>query len=59
MAITEKKKKTNAAWDKNNMATVACRLRKGQAEAFKQYAANQGKTANTLIKEYVLRCISE
>jgi hypothetical protein len=25
--------------------------------AFKEYAASQGKTANALLKEYVLKCL--
>lgn len=57
--VSEKKKITNARWDKNNMATLACKVRKEQAEAFKEYAANQGKTANTVLKDFVESCIDE
>jgi len=59
MPPSDAQKKARDKWDKANTKVVACKLRTEEAEAFKQYAANQGKTANTLIKEYVLRCISE
>ena len=57
MAISEAKKKSNAKWDKENMITLGCKVKRDQAEQFKQYAASKGTTANTLLKEYVLACI--
>ena len=39
------------------MATLGCRVRKEDAIAFKSYCAEQGKTTNTMLKEYVLECI--
>lgn len=57
--ISEKKKISNAKWDKENMSTLGCRVRKSDAEKFKQYAKEQGKTANTVLKEYVMECIKE
>ena len=59
MATREAQKKSRDKWDKNNMATLGCKVRKEQAERFKQYAATQGKTANTLLKEYVVNCINK
>ncbi|MBO5184912.1 MAG: hypothetical protein J6D79_04165 [Clostridia bacterium] len=59
MAVSEAKKKSNAKWDKANMATLGCRVKKEQAEKFKSYASDNGKTANTMLKEYVLKCIEE
>lgn len=57
MAISEKKKLSNARWDKENMATLGCRVKKEQAAAFKEYAKAHGKTANTMLKDFVLLCI--
>lgn len=57
--VPEKKKISNAKWDKENMATLGCKVRKEQATAFKEYAKEQGKTANTVLKEYVLQCIED
>lgn len=58
MPISEKKKASNAKWDKANMTVLACKIRKDKADAFKAYAAGKGKTANTLLKDYVLECIT-
>ena len=41
------------------MATLGCKVRKQDAEAFRAYAEAQGKTANALLKEYVLACIGQ
>ena len=57
MAISEKKKISNARWDKENMATLGCRVKKEQAAAFKGYAKAHGKTASTMLKDFVLLCI--
>ena len=57
--VSEKKKVSNARWDKDNMTTLGCRVRKEQAAAFKEYCAENGKTSNTVLKEYVLDCIEQ
>jgi hypothetical protein len=57
MPVSEKKKISNAKWDRENMATLGCRVKKEEAETFKEYAKAQGKTANTVLKEYVYECI--
>ena len=59
MPISESRKRANAKWDSENMATLGCKVRKEQAEAFKQYCRDNGKTSNTVLKEYVLSCIGE
>lgn len=59
MAVPESRKKANLKWDKENMTTLGCKVRKEQAEAFKAYCAEQGKTSNTVLKEYVFGCIEE
>ena len=38
---------------------LACKVKKQQAAAFKEYAAQRGKTSNTMLKEYVIDCISK
>jgi hypothetical protein len=55
---SESKRRANNKWDKKNMATLGCKLRKEEAAAFKEYAAKQGRTANSLLMEYVVSCIS-
>ena len=59
MALSEKKKASNAKWDSANMATIGCRVKKSQAEAFKAYCKERGQTSNTVLKDYVLGCIGE
>lgn len=55
--VSEAKRRNNNAWDAKNMATIGTRVRKEIAEEFKQYARAQGTTANTLLKNYILRCL--
>lgn len=57
MSISEAHKRANAKWDQANMMTLGVRLKRADAMAFKEYAASQGKTANALLKEYVLKCL--
>ena len=57
MAISEAHKKGNREWDKKNMATLGCKVKKEQAEQFKQIAKENHTTANTLLKEFVLQTI--
>lgn len=59
MTISEAQKKSRNKWDKENMTTLGCKVKKAEAEAFKEYAAGQGKTANTVLKEYVIQCIGK
>lgn len=59
MAVSNAQKKSRDKWDKANMSVLGCKVRKEQAEKFKQYAAEQGKTANAVLKDYVLEKIGE
>ena len=59
MAVSDAKKKANAKWDKENMAVVACKVKKEQAEQFKIYCSGIGKTSNAALRDYVLSCIGE
>ena len=42
-----------------NMTTLGCRVKKDQAEKFKTYCAEIGKTSNAVLRDYVLDCIEE
>lgn len=57
MPINEAQKRARDKWDKENMITLGCKVKRSDADAFKEYAAEQGKTANTILKEYVYKCI--
>ena len=41
------------------MSVLACKVRKEQADAFREYARKQGLTGNALLKDYVLSCIGQ
>ncbi len=51
--ITNKK----AEWERKNIRTVSCRIRKEEAEKFKAYAEYHGKTSNGLLADYVRKCV--
>ena len=55
----QSKRRANDKWDKENMATLGCKVKKEEAATFKEYAQQQGKTSNTVLREYVQSCISE
>lgn len=59
MALSDARKKANAKWDSAHMATLGCKIKKTQAEKFKAYCESIGKTSNTVLREYVLSCISD
>jgi hypothetical protein len=53
------KRVANDKWDKENMTTLGCKVKREDAEVFKSYCTEQGKTSNTVLKEYVLQCVEE
>lgn len=59
MAVTKSQQKARDKWDKENMAVLGCKVKKHHAEQFKEYAKNQGTTANALLKDYVLNTIED
>ena len=59
MAVSASQKKSRDKWDAANMAVLGCKVKKEQAERFKQHAAQQGTTANNLLKGFVLSSIGE
>ena len=59
MATSEAQKRASAKYQKENIASLGCRVRKDQAEAFKAYCDRQGKSSNAVLKEFVLSCTRE
>lgn len=59
MATSEAQKKASAKYHRENIASIACRVRKEQAEKFKAYCEGQGKTSNAVLREFVLGCIKD
>lgn len=59
MAVSDAKKKANAKWDSENMATLACKVKKDHADRFKAYCAEIGKTSNAVLRDCVLSCVDD
>ena len=58
MAISAAQKEASKKYHKEHIASIACRVRKEEAEAFKTYCSNIGKTPNAVLSEFVRSCIS-
>ena len=59
MAVAESRKRANVKLDAENMTTLGCRVKKEQADRFKEYCSEIGKTSNAVLRDYVLDCIGE
>jgi hypothetical protein len=59
VAASEAQKRASAKYQEKNIASLACRVKKEQAEKFKAYCAEQGKTSNAVLREFVMKCIGE
>ena len=59
MATSEAQKKAAAKYHKEYISSLACRVKKDQADKFKAYCGRLGKTSNAVLREYVLSCIGE
>lgn len=59
MATSEAQKRASAKYQEKNIASLACRVKKEQAEKFKAYCEAQGKTSNAVLRAFVMECIGE
>lgn len=59
MPVSRAKRVSNNKWDKENMKIVACKIKKDDAEAFKQYADEKNTTPNALLRNYIYNCIGK
>ena len=59
MSPTTAQKKASAKYQKENIASLACRVKKEQADKFRAYCDSIGKTPNAVLREYVLNCIED
>ncbi len=50
---SEAQKKASAKWTKENMATLACKVKKDYAEKVKDYAEANGETVNSYIRRLI------
>lgn len=59
LAPSDAQKRASAKYQRENIASLACRVKKEQAEKFKTYCTEIGKTSNAVLRDYVLDCIGE
>ena len=57
MPMTDKKRKTDAAWQKKNYKRLGVKLYKEDAEAFERFCQDNGKSVNSALREYVAQCL--
>lgn len=49
--VSEKKKKSNLKWDKENMTTLGCRVRVTKADEFRAVCKLSGTTPNAVFRK--------
>lgn len=59
MTKYEQNKKYAAKWDKENRASIGCKVRKETREQFKAWAEARGLTVSGAVAAYVRQCIAE
>ena len=56
---SEAQRRASAKYHDKNIASLACRVKKEQAEKFREYCEGIGKTPNAVLREFVMECIKE
>lgn len=51
--LTESQKKARNKWDSENMVTLACKVRREEAEAFRSHCVAERKTASAVLHEFI------
>ena len=49
--VTQAKRKSNDKWDSANMCVLGCKVKKSDAELYKQAAKEQGTNINAVLKQ--------
>ena len=55
--VSDSKRKANDAWDAKNMKVVGCKVKRAVADAFAEYAKQNGTTVNALLQKYIFECV--
>ena len=59
VSVPRAKRAANNKWDAENMKNIACKIKKEEAEAFKEYAAERKTTPNALLRNFIYKCIGK
>ena len=57
LPMTDRKRKTDADWQKKNYKRLGVKLYKKDAEDFENLLKSQGKSVNSAFREYVSACL--
>ena len=57
--MNEARKKANIKWDKENMTSVTCKLRKEKATAFKEACVVLGLVPNQILMKAIEKTIAD
>ncbi len=56
---SEAQKRASNKYNLEHMSTLGCKVKKEDAQAFKQYAEERKTTPNALLRGYVYKCIGK
>lgn len=59
MPTSRAKRAANNRWDAENMQLVACKIKKAEAQKFKECAKANGTTVNALLREFIAKYLEE
>lgn len=59
MSKYEQNKKYAAKWNRENMSTLACTVRKETRDQFKAWAEARGLTVSGALSAYVRQCLAQ
>ena len=59
MPVSEKQKEYSRKWDKDNMRTLATRVRTDVAEDFKKYCEEKGTSCTSEVKRLIEAALEE
>ena len=57
--VSRAKRASNNKWDAQNMRVVSAKIKREDADRFREYAAARGKTVSGMITDYVKRCLED
>lgn len=57
--VTQSHKEGNRRWDRENMRSLTCRMRKEEAEAFKEWCRLHGTNPGAYLKQVAMKCVAE
>lgn len=53
MAISEARRRANAKWDRENMASLSCRVKLDTANAFRALCESRGTTVSMALSTFI------